>query len=272
MAIDIQYTVPRRLLNPATGYLSGYDYSLNPYAGCVYACSYCYVRQMPVAQFRGKPWGTWVDVKQEAAALFRKELRNAKRKGGTALFMSSSTDPYQPVEYKEKITRSLLEVMVDDPPDFVFVQTRSPLVTRDTDLLLQLGCRVRVSMTIETDRDDIRKAFSPAAPPIEARLKALEQLGAAGVPIQATIAPLLPCSDDFPRLLAGVVNKVCLDDFFRGDGSQGKRTARLRIDRIFAAMHEEDWYHPRAIERLEAQLKLHFSENQIGISQQGFAP
>ena len=75
--------------------------------------------------------------------------------------MSSSTDPYQPVEAQEQITRSLLETMLMELPDFILVQTRSPLVTRDIDLLQKLGERVRVSMTVETDQDDIRKHFTP---------------------------------------------------------------------------------------------------------------
>ncbi len=106
-------------INKGTGFLSGYTHSLNPYAGCSFACSYCYVRQMPISTFRPEEWGSWVDVKLGAAALLQKELRKAKSKGKVTVFMSSSTDPYQPVEYKEQITRSLLEVMTLDPPDFL---------------------------------------------------------------------------------------------------------------------------------------------------------
>ena len=119
--------------------------------------------------------GSWVDVKVESAAILRKELKRAKTKGPVTIFMSSSTDPYQPVEAKEEVTRALLEVMVSEPPDFLLVQTRSPLVRRDVDLLQQLGERVRVSMTVETDREEIRKHFTPSAPPIQARLKTLER-------------------------------------------------------------------------------------------------
>lgn len=60
----------------------------------------------------------WVDVKQEVAAILRKELQKAKSKGPVSIFMSSSTDPYQPIEYKEQVTRALLEVMVENLPDF----------------------------------------------------------------------------------------------------------------------------------------------------------
>ena len=147
MNIDYNYKTPKTLLNKGTGFLSGYSHSLNPYTGCTFGCSYCYVRQMPVSTFRGAEWGTWVDVKQDASIVFQKELQRAKAKGPVTIFMSSSTDPYQPIEHKEKITRSLLEIMVNDPPDFLFVQTRSPLVRRDIDMLSRLGQKVRVSMT-----------------------------------------------------------------------------------------------------------------------------
>ena len=272
MRAAIRYTEPKRLLNPAGGYLSGYDYSLNPYAGCVYACSYCYVRCLPVALLRDEPWGAWVDVKRGAAERLRGELRRAKRKGGTAIFMSSATDPYQPLEHRERVTRSLIEAMAEDPPDFLFVQTRSPLVTRDIDLLLRLGPRTRVSITVETDLEPIRKAFTPAAPPIAARLRALERLSASGVPVQAAISPLLPCSDEFPKKLAAVVDRVCLDDFFMGDGSGGRRTERLGIARQFAQLNLEHWYDRTAYLRFLDKLRQYFPDEHIGVNQQGFLP
>lgn len=227
---------------------------------------------MPVSTFRGAEWGSWVDIKQNAAALFAKELQRAKNKGPVTIFMSSSTDPYQPIEYKERVTRSLLEVMVKDPPDFIFVQTRSPLVRRDIDLFLLLGDKVRVSMTVETDREDIRKHFTPNAPSISARLKTLQLLAEAGVPTQATIAPVLPSSEAFPQLLHSLVNRVCLDDYFMGDGSGGKRTRSLGIKALYEQIGLEEWYHPSAYEIVFERLKQVFSKDQIYVSQKGFEP
>jgi DNA repair photolyase len=68
--------------------------------------------------------------------------------------MSSATDPYQPIERKANIVRGILEAMIDNPPDFLWIQTRSPLITRDIDLFVTLKekCKVLVSMTIETGR------------------------------------------------------------------------------------------------------------------------
>lgn len=272
MHITIARTHPKTLLNKGTGYLSGYTHSLNPFTGCSFGCAYCYVRQMPVSTFRGQEWGTWVDSKQGAAALLAKELRRAKAKGPVTIFMSSATDPYQPLEYQEKVTRSLLEAMVGDPPDFLLVQTRSPLVRRDIDLLQRLGDRVRVSMTVETDLDEIRRHFSPYAPPIAARLKTLQLLAEAGVPAQATIAPVLPSSEAFAHLLRPLVNRICLDDYFMGDGSGGKRTCRLGIGALYAELGLEEWYDPAAWRIVYERLKKVFPEEQILLNQDGFAP
>lgn len=272
MQTTFLYTQPKTLLNKGTGFLADYTHSLNPYAGCTYGCSYCYVRQMPVSLFRKHEWGSWVDIKQNAAELLTKELRRAQAKGRVTIFMSSSTDPYQPMEHKQKITRSLLEVMVATPPDFLLVQTRSPLVRRDIDLLLQLGKRVRVSMTVETDLEDIRKHFTPHAPPIRARLQALEALSEAGVSTQVSIAPVLPSSEAFPNVLARLVKRVCVDDYFMGDGSGGKRTHNLAIDKLYAQLGLEEWYHPSAYRIVYDRLKQSFPVDQIYISQHGFAP
>lgn len=264
---------PKQLLNRATGFLEGYTHTLNPYTGCAFACSYCYVRQMPVALFRGETWGSWVDVKTEASAVLERELLRARRKGGPiTIFMSSSTDPYQPIEAQELVTRSLLEIMADVPPDFLFLQTRSPLVTRDFDLLAKLGSRVRLSMTVETDRDDMRRAFTPSAPPLQGRLKALREAVAAGIPAQATIAPVLPSTGQFPALLADIVDRVCIDDYFMGDGSHGKRTERIGVKSIYEEQGLPDWYGPSAWKRVLEGLKLHFPDERIGVSQAGFMP
>lgn len=272
MNIDIQFKQSKSLLNKGSGFLSDYTHTLNPYTGCSFGCSYCYVRRMPVSLFRQQDWGSWVDVKKNAPSILRKELSRAKDKGKVTIFMSSSTDPYQPIEYKERLTRSLLEVMVEDPPDYLLIQTRSPLVTRDIDLLRQLQDRIRISMTVETDREDVRKHFTPGTPPIAARLKALRTLFAAGIATQATIAPVLPSSEEFPRQLAGIVHRVCVDDYFMGDGSGGRRTEQLGIRTLYEQLEMEEWYDPAAYRIVYDRLRTLFPEEQLYLSQAGFAP
>jgi DNA repair photolyase len=223
MKIEFLYKTPKTLLNKGTGFLSGYSHSLNPYTGCSFGCSYCYVRQMPVSTFRNAEWGTWVDIKKDAA-------------------------------------------------DFLFVQTRSPLVRRDIDLFLCLKDKVRISMTVETDLENIRKHFSPNAPPISARLKTLQLLADSGVPTQVTIAPLLTSSEAFPEMLKSLVNRVCVDDYFMGDGSSGKRTRNLKIELLYKELGLEEWYHPSAYKIVYDRLKKVFPEDQIYVSKNGFEP
>lgn len=263
---------PKSVLNKGTGFLAGYTHSLNPYTGCAFACSYCYVRKMPVNLFRNEDWGTWVDIKQGAAEVFRKQFRRAKRKGPVTIFMSSSTDPYQPIEVQERITRSLLEVMAEEPPDFLLLQTRSPLVVRDIDLLAGLGEHVRVSMTIETDLEEVRKHFTPTAPPIQARLSTLQKLQAAGIPSQAAVAPVLPSSSQFAARLRPLVSRVVMDDYFMGDGSGGKRTQSLQIHKLYEQLGLEAWYDPAQIKRIWQQFQEHFAEDELFLSQRGFEP
>ncbi|OXS73578.1 radical SAM protein [Lysinibacillus sp. KCTC 33748] len=272
MKSELFYKNPKTILNKGTGFLSGYTHSLNPYTGCSFGCSYCYVREMPVSLFREGEWGNWVDVKNGAANLLKKELRRAKAKGNVSIFMSSSTDPYQPIEHKEKVTRSLLEVMVEDPPDFLLVQTRSPLVSRDIDLLQHFKDRVRVSMTIETDSETIRKHFTPKAPPIPARFKTLEQLAAAEIPTQVAIAPILPSGEYFPMKLKPFVDRICIDDYFMGDGSGGKRTRKLGLEKKYAQLGLEEWYGPHVIKKAYNRFIEIFPENNVYVSQAGFEP
>ena len=272
MSIEYGSKSPKTLLNKGIGFLSGYSHSLNPYTGCAFGCSYCYVRRMPVALFRGAEWGSWVDVKKNAATLLERELRREKAKGPVTILMSSSTDPYQPIEHKEEVTRSLLEVMVREQPDFLLVQTRSPLVRRDVDLLSKLGKKVRVSMTVETDREDIRRRFTPSAPPIAARLEALRVLKEAGIPAQVAVAPVLPSSEQFAAKLRPLVNRVCVDDYFMGDGSGGKRSRQLHMQSYYEEAEMDLWYHPEAYRLVYDRLRSVFAEDELFVSQRGFEP
>lgn len=100
--MDIQSRQPQQFLTKASGYLKDYTHTLNPYMGCQFACTYCYVRRSPISLFSGKTWGDWVTAKTDEQLKFRKELQKNKAKGPFTVFMSSSTDPYQPLEKNMK--------------------------------------------------------------------------------------------------------------------------------------------------------------------------
>jgi len=108
-----------------------YDYVINPYVGCQHACTYCYARFMKRFTGHKEPWGEFVDVKINGPDLLPLEIKR-KRKGN--VWVSGVCDPYQPLEAKYRLTRSCLKILREhDWP--VIVQTRSPLVLRDIDVL-----------------------------------------------------------------------------------------------------------------------------------------
>ncbi|MFC5532243.1 SPL family radical SAM protein [Cohnella yongneupensis] len=261
-----------RWLTPTSGFLSGYSHTLNPYVGCSFGCSYCYVRRLPVGLFRGEPWGSWAEPKKADPSKLAKEIALAKRKGPVTVFLSSATDPYQPLEAKSGLTRALLEAMADETPDFVLVQTRSPLVTRDIDQLKLLGHKVRVSMTVETDREDMRRIFTPSAPPLAARFRALKALQEAGIATQVAVSPILPYSADFPRILVEAAPRIVVDDYFQGDGSGGKRSEALGMRRLYDEHGLTEWYDPAVVDGLVDELRKLSPGHTIGVSAQGFAP
>jgi DNA repair photolyase len=102
MTVEIKEILSKKILSEAKGYLDiGFTHSLNPYSGCAFSCSYCYVREMPIQRFKEIPWGEWVDIKTNAAENYTNELIKLRKKSQPInIFMSSATDPYQPIERK----------------------------------------------------------------------------------------------------------------------------------------------------------------------------
>lgn len=183
-----------------------YPYVINPYVGCQHSCTYCYARYMKKFTGHKEPWGTFVDVKINAAELLGKEI--CKKKKAT-VWISGVCDPYQPLEREYKLTRQCLQILVHkDWP--VVIQTRSPLVLRDVDIL-QKAKNLEVGFSITTADDGIRKLFEPAASPIPERLNALTKLHGLGVRTYAMIAPILPGAENLINLLAGAVDYILMD-------------------------------------------------------------
>lgn len=183
-----------------------YDYVINPYVGCQHACSYCYARFMKRFSGHKEPWGEFVDVKINAADLLRVEIEKKKR---AKVWISGVCDPYQPLEAKYELTRECLGILAEhDWP--AIVQTRSPLVLRDMDILTKAKS-FEVGFSIATADDEIRKLFEPHAPPITERLRALDELHRAGIRTFAMIAPILPGAEALAQALDGKVDHVLVD-------------------------------------------------------------
>lgn len=205
-----------KVLGKPSGRMDGVDFALNPYVGCGFGCSYCYAAFFVADAERRSDWGNWVDVK--SAALDEIELRSDLK--GKLIFMSTATDPYQPLEMKLGLTRSLVEAMSEPSrqPRLV-IQTRSPLVYRDVDLFQRYE-HLRVNMTISTDCDQIRRSFEPKCASIERRLETLVKLKEAGIKIGVTVSPMLPLRDPkrFGRILADLnADHYAVSDFHDSD-------------------------------------------------------
>jgi DNA repair photolyase len=183
-----------------------YPYVVNPYTGCQHACSYCYARFMKRFTGHKEPWGEFVDIKVNAPERLRVEIR---RKKPGRVWISGVCDPYQPLEGKYKLTRQCLEILVENGWP-VTIQTRSPLVLRDIDIL-KGGKDLEAGFSITTADDSIRKVFEPRAPAIESRIKALDELHKAGIRTFAMIAPMLPGAEGLPELLKGKIDYILID-------------------------------------------------------------
>ncbi len=169
------------------------QYYLNPYAGCMIGCPYCYVDDRADlsraldGQAR-RAWGRWVDVKVDAPEVLRREVLTLPP--GPVRLSPILTDPYQPMERTYRVTRRCLEVLLEAGFSPVIL-TRGARVAADLDLLARFP-RAAVGLSIPTDDDAVRAHFEPGADPIEARVDALAQCRAAGLRTFVTVQPMLP--------------------------------------------------------------------------------
>ncbi|NES18885.1 MAG: radical SAM protein [Symploca sp. SIO3E6] len=241
----------KSLLTKASGFIKGYDFSLNPYRGCQYGCSYCYATAFsPNSQMR-QDWGNWVIIKENAPELLKKELIRWYKKNPDRpprIYMSTVTDPYQPIEAKERLTRSLLEVMQEYPVILV-IQTRSPLITKDIPQLQRIQ-HLRVNLTIPTGSEQVRKDFEPRSPSIKARLNAVKLIRESiddtkgFVPkISITITPTLPTpvaeQEAFIKQL-NIADRIVIQEFHAS--SRGSLVASTRPEALALKQKYSWWY------------------------------
>jgi len=140
-----------------------------------------------------KHWGAQTTFKSNAAELARRALRAHQ-----AIYCSPLTDPYQPAESDARLMPGLLEAVAEHPPRAFVIQTRGSLILRDIDLLRAAAQKtiLRVSFSITTDRETVRRIFEPHCAPIGERWRTVEALQAAGVETSVAIAPILPSNPE----------------------------------------------------------------------------
>lgn len=224
---DLQYHAApvRRIFNAPSA--TGMDFwSINPYIGCAFGCAYCYARDTHRWTLeRAGMAGTMVAdsmpawlaferrilVKEHADASVRDAFRSTRApRAGETVVIGTATDPYQPAERRFRITRRILETLAESRGLKVVIITKSPLVTRDIDVLARIATRgtlsVHVSL-ITVDRELARR-LEPRAPTPEARLRAVRRLSEAGIAVGVNCMPVLPGITDRPDALALLVAKV----------------------------------------------------------------
>ncbi len=226
-----------------------FDRSINPYRGCEHGCVYCFAR--PTHAWLGLSPGldfeTRLFAKPDAAGILRAELANPGYRPAT-MALGTNTDPYQPVERRLGVTRSLLEVLAETNHPVAIV-TKSPLVTRDLDLLAPMAERnlARVMLSVTTLDPALARRLEPRAAAPGLRLEAVRALAGAGVPTGVLTAPMIPAlnDDEMERILEAAAEA--------GAGSAGYVLLRLplEIKELF-----EEWLEAHYPDRKARVLKL----------------
>ncbi|HEV7387745.1 MAG TPA: radical SAM protein [Gemmatimonadaceae bacterium] len=228
--------------SPAKSILNGPEttgmgfWSINPYIGCAFGCAYCYARYthryvmeraaadekmtdvLDQAYNNLPPWLAFernIFVKKNAPEVLSRTLRfgsdkHLKLLAGETIVIGTATDPYQPAERRFRVTRGILEVLAEHPGLSVTIITKSPLVTRDIDLLSRINrvSDLSIHISLITLNRDLARRIEPRAPTPEARVRALARLREAGIEAGINCMPVLPGITDNPSDLEALVKRV----------------------------------------------------------------
>jgi DNA repair photolyase len=234
-----------------------FQWTINPYRGCEFGCVYCYARY--THEFMEQDPAAFEDLiyaKAEAANLLAKDLHKAAR--GEAIAIGTATDPYQPAERRYGKMRDMLGVLARDRGRRVFITTKSDLVTRDIDLLVEIARDnlVHVNMTVTTLDAKLARIMEPRAPRPDLRIEAIRKVAAAGIPTGVYASPVLPLINDSERSL-GAVAKAAKDAGARNFGG-GVLFLRPASRGVFFAWLEKHFPHlvRRYKERYEDDIYL----------------
>lgn len=262
---DVEFSSSSTILTIPTGFMESYDFSLNPYSGCTFGCTYCYAAFFSKDKVKMDNWGYWVKVKENALSILKK--KRSKPIIDKIVYMSSVTDPYQTIEKKLRITRNLLQEFSDYHKIRLVVQTRSSLVTRDIDLFKKIN-RVQINMTVTTDDEKVRKIFEPYCPSNKKRLDAIEKINNAGIQSCITMTPLLPVKN--PHIFAKDLKSTGIENFIiqpfhksKGRFIAGTRESALEI------LNNYNW-NKSTYQKVFKIIKGEIPN--IGVGKDGFAP
>jgi DNA repair photolyase len=265
----------RSILTPVSGFLAeaGFTHSLTPARNCTFGCSYCYVPTMRV-QGGLRPedwrhWGEFTTFKSNAAELLRRALRPEQ-----VIYCSPLTDPYQPAEEIRRMMPGILRAAIAAPPRVFVIQTRGLLILRDLDLLREMGDRVRVSFSVTTGRDEVRRIFEPHCASVEERWSVVRALRDAGISASVAMAPILPCDPEglVERAAAVSNGPLIADPFHVRAVKRSGATTREAAARICERHGWSEWLDPafqrEVLMRMERRARA--LEREFGYGPAGF--
>jgi DNA repair photolyase len=275
VAFAIFHSEAKSILSETSGFIAeaGFTHSLTPARNCGFACTYCYVPTMRV--YGGlKPedwrrWGQFTTFKDNAPELLARALRSDQ-----IIYCSPLVDPYQPAECSEQMMPRLLDAFFDRPPRTLAIQTRGPLILRDLEKLSALAerTRLRVSFSLTTDREDVRRLYEPLCAPLPERLHAIRQLNSAGIPAYATLAPLLPCNPEalLDSALEATPCDIICDPFHVRALKASGATTREQALRVSEHNGYSEWHEPEfqaeIVNRLRARARSAGRKLESGIA------
>lgn len=239
----------RTILSRTSGFIAaaGFTHSLTPARNCTFACTYCYV---PTMRLQGglqpedwRRWGQFTTFKENSAALLANALRPAQR-----IYCSPTVDPYQPAEAQDPHMPALLEALAAHPPEVFALQTRAALVLRDLPLLKELALRttLRISFSLTTNREEIRRLYEPHCDCFDIRLDAIRQLRDAGLLVHATLAPILPCDPEaFTEAALGATTQPLIADPFHARSTKPHGATTRPEGEVISRRHGYiSWHEP----------------------------
>lgn len=261
-SLPIYETEAGSILSATAGFIAaaGFTHSLTPARNCTYGCTYCYVPTLGI--YGGlKPddwrhWGQFSTFKSNAAALLRRALRPHQ-----VIYCSPLVDPYQPAEAEARHMPAILAALAEHPPRAFTLQTRGPLILRDLEALVALAARttLRVSFSITTNREEIRRRYEPHCAPLAERWETVRALHRAGIETYATLAPLLPCDPEalLDLALAATPGDIIGDPLHTRASKPRGATTREAACKISQAGGCEEWHDPAFQDALVARMKRH---------------
>lgn len=190
-----------------------FSYGINPYRGCEFACRYCYARYAhEFLELEPDAFEHQIYFKKDAAWLLEQELRRLKP--GAEIAFGTATDPYQPLERRQRVTRSLLEVFARTSGLSLGIVTKSTLIARDIDLLKEIGQRHKLTVhhTVTTMDVDLARILEPRAPRPDLRMHTLAELRAAGIRAGVLCSPVMPGITDARSSIAAVARAAAAAD------------------------------------------------------------